>query len=63
MKTLEQYNKEMMDEYLLSLACPTCGSELWDTNPNVKLYSDPPQKKVHCKKCDFFSYRIALGSN
>jgi hypothetical protein len=31
------------------LACPTCGEELWDTNPGEILISNPPQKRVHCR--------------
>ena len=43
------------------IACPKCGEELLDTQPNVTLTSMPPQKNVGCssKKCDYTGYRIA----
>ena len=30
------------------IACPKCGEELLDTQPNVTLTSMPPQKNVGC---------------
>jgi len=30
------------------IACPKCGEELVDSQPNVTLTSMPPQKNVHC---------------
>ena len=46
---------------LNGIACPKCGEELFDTNPNEILTSIPPQKNVGCssKKCDYKGYRIA----
>ena len=43
------------------IACPKCGEELLDTQPNVTLTSMPPQKNVGCSsdKCDYTGYRIA----
>jgi C4-type Zn-finger protein len=43
------------------IACPKCGEELLDTQPNVTLTSMPPQKNVGCssEKCDYTGYRIA----
>lgn len=43
------------------IACPKCGEELLDTNPNVTLTSMPPKKNVGCSsdKCDYTGYRIA----
>jgi C4-type Zn-finger protein len=43
------------------IACPKCGEELLDTQPNVTLSSMPPQKNVGCssKNCDYTGYRIA----
>lgn len=42
------------------IACPKCGEELLDSQPNVTLASMPPKKNVHCsnEKCDFRDYRI-----
>jgi hypothetical protein len=39
------------------IACPKCESELWDSNPNVTLTSNPPKKNVHCD-CGYTGYRI-----
>lgn len=33
------------------VACPKCGSELYDSSPNITLTSSPEQKYVHCDKC------------
>jgi DNA-directed RNA polymerase subunit RPC12/RpoP len=41
------------------IACPKCGKELMDTNPNMTLTSYPAQKNVHCPKCGYTGYRIA----
>jgi predicted RNA-binding Zn-ribbon protein involved in translation (DUF1610 family) len=41
------------------IACPKCGEELMDTNPNMTLTSHPAQKNVHCPKCGYTGYRIA----
>lgn len=38
------------------VACPKCGDEMYDTNPNLTLTSNPPKKSVHCK-CGFSGYR------
>lgn len=44
---------------LNGIACPKCGCELYDTNPNITLTSNPPQKNTHCsnEKCDYKGYR------
>ena len=39
------------------IACPNCGEELMDTNPMSTLTSNPPQKNVHCPKCEYSGYR------
>jgi len=33
------------------IACPNCGSELFDTG--VSLISYPPQYKIYCRECDY----------
>lgn len=38
------------------IACPNCGEELFDSD-NYILTSNPPQRNVHCEKCNFKSYR------
>ena len=39
------------------IACPKCGEELMDSNPMMTLTSHPPQKNVHCPKCEYSGYR------
>ncbi len=41
------------------IACPECGSELIDSNPDMTLTSSPPKKSVHCGSCSFMGYRLA----
>lgn len=43
------------------IACPKCGEELFDTQPNITLTSIPMQKNVGCSsdKCDYIGYIIA----
>ena len=41
------------------IACPNCGTELWDSNPMITLTSYPAQKDVHCTECHYKGYRIA----
>ena len=45
---------------LNGIACPKCGSELFDSNPNITLTSFPAQKNTHCssEKCDYTGYRF-----
>ena len=67
LKSLEQHNGERVQGLSLDLlkpqkngiACPTCGEELWDSNPMVTLTSFPAQKNIHCEKCKYSGYRIA----
>ncbi len=70
MKTLKEFNQERSKQYEDASAklkpnqsneiqCPICGTELFDTNPEVLLLSNPPKKNVHCGGCDFKGYRIA----
>jgi DNA-directed RNA polymerase subunit RPC12/RpoP len=69
MKTLEEHTRERqkvydkLDEWNVphvnGIACPKCGKELWDTNPNMILTSSPPQKDIHCLACGYSGYRLA----
>lgn len=64
LKTLEQHNEEKLKFYqpkhtYNGIACPQCGEELTDTNPQVILSSYPPQKRINCIKCSYTGYRIA----
>ena len=63
---LETHNKHKVSLYntdnapaLNGIACPNCGQELYDSSPNIKLTSNPPQKHIHCESCDYKGYRIA----
>lgn len=67
MKTLEDFNKERMGEYMRQeeqmsqprrngISCPECGAEMFDSSPGITLTSCPPQKHVHCS-CGFQGYR------
>lgn len=65
MKSLEEFNRERRQSYIIAtptkngIACPKCGNELVDTNPNVTLTIYPSQTSVHCLGCDYRGYRIA----
>ena len=67
LKSLEQHNSERIQGFSIDLsqpkkngiACPTCGEELYDSNPMVTLTSFPAQKNIHCEKCNYSGYRIA----
>ena len=69
LKTLDQYNGERLKVFSAinalnsphpnGIACPKCGSELWDSNPMQTLTSNPPQKNVHCSNCEYTGYRLA----
>lgn len=69
MKTLSEHNARQMERYEAmrkmqephanGIACPNCGAELWDSKPMMMLASSPPQKHVHCTKCDYRGYRLA----
>lgn len=62
MKTLEQNNLENIYQdnskpQKNNIECPKCKSELYDTNPNITLTSNPPKKEIHCDNCDYKGYR------
>ena len=70
LKSLDEHNsmsstfhRSMMPQKPIpnGIACPKCGEEMLDTEPNVILTSIPPKKSVGCssKKCDYTGYRIA----
>jgi C4-type Zn-finger protein len=42
------------------IACPKCGSELYDSNPMITLASFPAKKNIACMKedCGYIGYRI-----
>lgn len=70
LKTLEQHNYERLEELkpfeksapsFNGIACPSCGKECVDTNPNITLTSYPAQKNIACsdEQCGWSGYRIA----
>lgn len=68
LKDLAEYNAQALiaqwdlnSTYPLlnGIACPKCGEELYDSNPMITLASNPPQKNIHCSKCNYVGYRIA----
>lgn len=68
LKSLEKHNAEARERHsvmndnsprLNGIACPECGAELYDTNPNITLTSWPGQKNVHCGQCEYVGYRVA----
>lgn len=66
LQSLEDFNKGRMTERLQmtaprknGIACPKCGAEMIDTNPDLSLLSNPPQKKIHCSDCGHRACRVA----
>jgi hypothetical protein len=54
LKTLEEHNKiatQTPQTQGNGIACPNCGSELFDTG--VSLTSYPPQYKIYCRECNY----------
>jgi DNA-directed RNA polymerase subunit RPC12/RpoP len=54
LKTLEEHNKiatQTPQTQGNGIACPNCGSELFDTG--VELLSYPPQYKIFCRECNY----------
>lgn len=63
LKNLDEHNAQWAmnnnSPRLNGIACPKCGSELYDSNPMETLASMPAKKNVHCGKCDYVGYRVA----
>jgi hypothetical protein len=58
---LARYEERMIkDIHPNGIACPKCGSELYDTEPDIILTTLPAQLNVKCTnhKCDFDGYRF-----
>ncbi len=36
--------------------CPDCEKQLFNTEPDVVLTSNPPKKKLHCNNCSYEAY-------
>ena len=63
LRSLEEHNAICSNSYVASqvpqrngIACPECGEELYDTNPNMTLTSMVPKKVIHCV-CGYTGYR------
>jgi DNA-directed RNA polymerase subunit RPC12/RpoP len=41
------------------IACPVCGKELYDSNPEMLLLSHPPKLEIACYYCGYNGLRIA----
>ena len=59
LKTIEEHEQEFLVQYKISegesrcgIQCPTCGEELYVDNTCI-LTSNPPQRRIYCKKCKF----------
>ena len=61
--TLEEFNQIAIEAYkivelgLNGIECPKCGSELFDEG-NIQSLSNPPQKNIYCKNCNYKGRRI-----
>lgn len=61
--SLEEHNSLVHNQYSMfgkprknGIACPKCGKELWDSEPNVTYTSYPPQVKINCE-CGYTGFR------
>jgi len=60
LKSFKEHEKEMADAYYKAthgpwptgVQCPACDGELFYSDQMV-LMSFPPQRNVHCDKCDY----------
>jgi len=64
LKTLEEHNRQYQIGATKitprnGIACPKCGEELIDTNPNEMLLSFPAQMRVACPACGWTGTRCA----
>lgn len=70
MKTLDEYNAIMHDFNIrkqkersgAGVLCPECIQdgeeiEMYFTNPDTTLLSDPPKMGVKCPHCDYHGYK------
>lgn len=42
---------------LNGIACPQCGKELIDSNPNMVLTTHPPMTRIACLHCEYSGTR------
>jgi hypothetical protein len=65
LKSLQDHNNSKSSTFVYQngavpngIACPECGDELWDDNPNICLPSNPPQFRIHCRSCGYTGTRL-----
>lgn len=68
MKTLDEHNELTLKGYSLppgksndgaNVLCDDCGNEMIYTDANnLILMSNPPQRNVHCPKCNKKGYKV-----
>ncbi len=64
MINLEDFNRVKLEQHREAnsypkkngIACPKCQEELYDADPFV-LLSNPAQRNIMCKNCNFTGYR------
>ena len=59
--SLEEHNKRATQPNETGgngIACPNCGSELFDSNNSIVLTSYPLQYGIFCKQCDYKGTRL-----
>ncbi|HEC72077.1 MAG: hypothetical protein ACTSW7_00850 [Candidatus Thorarchaeota archaeon] len=55
----QMYQRRISNKPVLNgIACPKCGKEMMDSNPSISLSSNPPQKNIHCPKCNYKDFRV-----
>ena len=68
LRSLKDHNHAMRQKYFEAseslptrneISCPTCGNELYDPSPHIRLASMPPQKHTACSVCNYKGFRIA----
>lgn len=63
LKSLDDSNEEAFERQLIGapvkngIACPRCGAELYDTNPDRTLTTYPPQRNTNCGSCPYTGTR------
>ena len=66
-KTLEEHNANrgaiharMMnpEKQMTGIACPLCGEELHNPQPNISLTSMPPQIMTKCGNCNYIGTAV-----
>ena len=69
LKTLQDHNEQRReairkareDRHKTGIACPKCGTELYNQHPDLLLASNPPQVRLDCPNpdCKHIAYAMA----